>query len=345
MSTEIEIDQTSGSTSYNRLDMQVSQAVLMAIDLYDNLDFLLVMDFYDDISIFEDSKNPSVVSYYQMKTVQNGESITFNTILSENWLEKLYKHLDNKDVITKELGLITNCPIRSTISNEKYDKSQTNFSSFNTETIEKIKKDISKKMKIDKNSVDLSKFIHLKTTLTIEKHIDMAEYEFGKLLQRDFPDIKFASIQIIYQSLIALLTKKQAYENVKDETDFNIIKKYKGVSKEDINKLIRREILISIPEFDVLDNLIVFAEDEKPYASLQYTKIRADADKKTDVFYKFFEKIALLVKNNKLNDDEKFNDYTKRLIRKLTYNPIYDHNYIKLLIASIYINLWSLENE
>lgn len=83
------IDTKAGSLAYNRLDMQASQALHMAIELFSNLNYLLVLDHYDDITIFDDDKSPRTVSYYQMKT--NEESISINTALSEKWLEKLYK--------------------------------------------------------------------------------------------------------------------------------------------------------------------------------------------------------------------------------------------------------------
>ena len=56
--SKIKIDKTSGAMAYNRLDMQVSQALYMAIELYDSLDYLFVMDHYDDIAIFDVSKSP-----------------------------------------------------------------------------------------------------------------------------------------------------------------------------------------------------------------------------------------------------------------------------------------------
>ena len=64
----IENDTKGGSIGYNRLDMQVSQALHMAIELYPNLNYLLIMDHYDDITLFDDEAAPKVVSYYQMKT-------------------------------------------------------------------------------------------------------------------------------------------------------------------------------------------------------------------------------------------------------------------------------------
>ena len=180
MAVPINIDVQSGSRSYNRLDMQVTQALHMAIELFSDINFLLVMDYYDDISICDDSDNPQSVSYYQMKT--SNDVITVNTILKESWLPKLYEHLNDSPYLIEKLGLITNCSIK--LDNQILQAERTEFSKINNNTVIKIKEDISKKMKIAVSEIDLSKFIHIKTSLSIEKHRDIVEQELGDFLQQ-----------------------------------------------------------------------------------------------------------------------------------------------------------------
>ena len=112
--SDVKVDTHSGSMAYNRLDMQVSQTLHMAIELFDNLDYLFVLDYYDDITLFDNDVNPDFVSYYQLKT--NEESISINTAIANDWLAKLYTQLENPEWIVKELGLITNCPLKVTVS-------------------------------------------------------------------------------------------------------------------------------------------------------------------------------------------------------------------------------------
>lgn len=126
---KVKADTRSGSLAYNRLDMQVSQAIHMAVELFDNLDYLLVLDHYDDISIFDSENSPAVVSYYQMKSHE--ESITISTVIREEWLPKLYQHLSNKEWNVKELGLITPCVLKITASSTDGIKGQV-FSSEKT---------------------------------------------------------------------------------------------------------------------------------------------------------------------------------------------------------------------
>jgi hypothetical protein len=60
----------------------------MAIELYDSLNYLLILDHYDDITLFDLDADSLAVSYYQMKTSE--DTITIDSAISEGWLAKLY---------------------------------------------------------------------------------------------------------------------------------------------------------------------------------------------------------------------------------------------------------------
>ena len=186
---KVKADTRSGSLAYNRLDMQVSQAIHMAVELFDNLDYLLVLDHYDDISIFDSENSPAVVSYYQMKSHE--ESITISTVIREEWLPKLYQHLSNKEWNVKELGLITPCVLKITASStdgikgQVFSSEKTPFLSMDSITQAKIKKDIGTALSISPDTVDLSKFVHIRTTLTIAKHRDIAEQNLNEIYTKN----------------------------------------------------------------------------------------------------------------------------------------------------------------
>lgn len=237
---KIAIDTNSGSLAYNRLDMQVSQTIHMAIKFYDSLDYLFILDYYDDITLFEDERNPEIVSYYQMKTHE--ESISISTAISEDWLSKLYAQFERPKWIVKELGLVTNCPLKITVVTEdedgkkhtntsSYTSEKTPFSKFNSITIEKIKKDIAKKLGKDINEIDLSKFVHMRTTLSIPKHKDIVEQEMGAFLHRRYPRITLDSVKAIYSSMLEILTKRQSYELLDDTAPYNVVREKKVLQK------------------------------------------------------------------------------------------------------------------
>lgn len=106
---KIEVDTGYGSMSYNRFELQISQTLHMAIEIFDNPDYLFLVDYCDDITIFDKESDAETVSYFQMKT--NEESISINTAITKDWLIKMYTKLENTDELANELGLTTNCPL------------------------------------------------------------------------------------------------------------------------------------------------------------------------------------------------------------------------------------------
>ena len=277
---KIDVDTSSGSMSYNRFELQLSESLRMVIELFDSLDYLLVLDYYDDITIFDNEVNPQFVSYYQVKS--NEESISINTAIKEDWLVKLYAQLQRKDWIIKELGLITNCPLRiaETIIDESgnskkctqsFKAEKTPFNQFNSKTIKRIQKDIAQKFNIKPEDVDLSKFVHMRTTLSVTSHREIVEQQMSDFLYRKYSKISVDTVKTIYNSMLEILTKRQKYETLPYDADFALVRQKKGVSKNDFSRVIEEAIIISIPTFAEIEGFIDFGND-KYKASYEYTR-------------------------------------------------------------------------
>lgn len=352
MKNDITVDTGSGSMSYNRLEMQVSQTLHMAIEFFDNLDYLLVLDYYDDITLFENESNPEIVSYYQMKT--NEESISISTAIREDWLTKLYAQLERPEWIVKELGLITNCPLKVSVSmkgeNEKnkretksYKAEKTAFNQFNPITIEEIKKDIANKKGIRKEDVDLSKFVHMRTILSIPRHKEIVEQEMGTFLHKKYPKITMDSVKTIFNTMIDLLTRRQQYELLPEQAEYDDVRCKKGISKNDFARVIDEAMIISIPPFDEVQQIVGLNDGEKYKASYEYTRIMTDSQGRSESFKSIFLKVRTLVEENEIESGMTTWKYTGEICDKLyTENPkvkiIYNQFYIRILIICIVIN-------
>ena len=332
-------DTKSGSIAYNRLDMQISQVLHLAIEVYDNLDFLLVLDHYDDITLFDDASSTDTVSYYQMKT--NDLSFTMATIIKEDWIGKLYSHLGQTDAFIRELGVITNCPIRlenkQLISAEK-----TFFSDFDQATIDKIKNDIANKFKIAVRDVDLSKFAHIRTTLSIDRHKDILEKETGDFLLKKYPDIKYETIKTIFSSVIEILTKAQTYERLPKNATIEEVSAKKGFSKQTFNKIISTAIKISIPSFEDIKRYISNAHDENEIA-VAYAHILGDNSELSSSYITMFDELERLIDGNEREENETIWDYSekcKKIYKSNNPSSMYltDKAYINVLIACILMN-------
>ncbi len=348
----ITIDTGSGSMSYNRFEMQVSQSLHMAIELFDSLDYLLVLDYYDDITLFENEKNPKSVSYYQMKT--NEESISISTAISEDWLVKMYAQLEHHEWIVKELGLITNCPLKVSVKindsqgkakkqTKSYIAEKTAFNNFNQITIEKIKQDIALKINIKPEEVDLSKFVHIRTTLSIPKHREIVEQELGEFLHNKFPRITMDVIKTILGAMLDILTKRQQYELLEENAPHRQVREKKGITKNDFSRVIEEAIVISIPPFDEILRVLALSDDDKYKASFEYTKLMSDSQSKMESFTDVFNKIRNICSSNHKDPSESIWQYVNRLCDQLfkgnfVIESIYNRMYICILTTCILIN-------
>lgn len=333
------IDTKSGSIAYNRLDMQVSQALHLAIEIYNDLDFLLVLDHYDDITLFDDALNADTVSYYQMKTTDL--SFTLNTIIKEDWIGKLYAHLRQTDVFIKELGLITNCPIKLENKSLLYAE-KTPFLRFDQATIDRITNDIADKYGIAVEDVDLSKFAHIKTTLSIDRHKDIVEKETGDFLASKYPEIKHETIKTIFSSVVSLLTKAQEYERLPEDASLEEVTAKKGFTKETFDKIISTAIKISIPDFEAVRRHMGNNCDENAIA-IAFVHILADNNKMSPSYLSLFDEIEKIIESTPVNDGESTWDFSERCKRKYALEHsssmyITDKAYINVLAICIMMN-------
>lgn len=339
------IDTKAGSLAYNRTDMQISQTLHMAIELYPNLNYLFILDHYDDIALFDNDVEPETVSYYQMKT--NEESISIDTAISGEWTAKLYEHLANPEWIVKELGLITNCPLKIVVrykddagkahtEEKSYTSEKTAFTSFNEIAIKRIKEDIATRKGIAIDDVDLTKFVHMRTTLSIPKHREIVEQEMGVFLQQQYPKITLDSVKTIYCAMMDLLAKRQSYELLDKDAPFFMVCSKKGMSKNDFTRVIDEAMLISIPQFEEIQRCVGYDEESKNKAAYEYTRMLADFQSKPEAFESVFSKTRKLCLENIQMDDETIREYCHRIYNLLpAKNPIYDETYISVLVASI----------
>ena len=352
--TLVKVDTVSGSRAYNRLDMQVSQTLHMAIELYDELNYLLVLDHYDDITLFDLEAEPLVVSYYQMKT--SDEMITIDSAIRDDWLAKLHAQLSRpEDWIVKELGLITNTPleVKYNLISEKGKKiprearlvsKRTPFIKLPQSVQDKIRSDIADKLHISENQVDLSKFAHLHTTLTNERHKDIVEKEMGDFLHEKYPRIKVDTVKAIYGTLIDLLTKRQEYERLPADAEFDEVKRYKGFTRTELSRVIDETILMSLPVFDDVMKYSGAGEEIKLRLSLPYVQILTDSNNRDDEsFRKLFQIIKDVIEHTPYDASISLWEYGQHIgamiqEKEPTLGILYNEDYIAVLVICIKIN-------
>lgn len=342
-------DTKSGSLAYNRLEMQVSQAIHMAVEMHQELDYLLVLDHYDDISIFDKEDSPAVVSYYQLKSKE--DLIIIDSVVRKEWLPKLYLHLKNNTWNIKELGLVTPCVLKVNAS-QKYgikeqtlSREKTPFREIDSAMQRRIKEDIGEALSIPSDNVDLSKFVHMRTTLTIAEHRNMAEQNLNAFLYKVYPHISLDTAKTIFNTLVELLSQKQRYEGLSKDSDYETVRKYKGVSKNDITRIIDTAIMAHIPSFDDIVRWSGYQDSAKQELSLAYIEVLTDNQKNDESQRVLFGRIYAFILENPQKDDENMSDYSRRVRRGIgNVPPIYSELYMLVVVTSVMINHWRRDN-
>ncbi|KAF5031054.1 hypothetical protein DSECCO2_631750 [anaerobic digester metagenome] len=283
-----------------------------------------------------------------MKTSE--DSISIETAISEDWLAKLYEQLSNPEWLVTELGLVTNSPLKIVVNfighdGERHRQEQlctsekTSFLEFNPIVIEKIKADIAERKGISPADVDLSKFVHMRTTLSIPKHREIVEQEMSCFLQFQYPRITVDSAKAIFSTMMDLLARRQSYELLNKSACFSEVREKKGVSKDDFSRIIEEAMLISIPQFMEVQRLFDYSESNKEKAALEYTSMLADFQSKSESFTAIFLKTRDLCMKNPRGESESIEDYCKRVYNLIPVKtPIYNHVYVSILVACILIN-------
>lgn len=350
----IKADTSAGSRSFNRFEIQVSQTLHMAVELYDSLNYLLILDHYDDITLFDLDAEPLAVSYYQLKTSEG--TITIDSAITENWIAKLYAQLSRPEGwLVKELGLITNVPLEVKYKIECKEKRKldrienltaehTPFSKLNPVVLKRIRLDIAEKFGITPDEVDISKFAHLRTTLSVTSHRDLAEKEMSDFLYDKYPRITVETVKGIYAAMIELLSRRQSYETMPEDAGFEEVWKHKGVTRDDFSRVIDRAISISIPEYAVVEDLLKPKEDDKAQVSLAYVTIATDSNKRNNLsFYELFQMTQEAVKDQPFDGSKTVWDYCQEVSRSINgKKPLlcapYDGLYIPTLVTCLLIN-------
>ena len=80
-----------GSRTKNRLTIQISYAIQLIMELY-TTDYLILMDYIEDVSVIENPDDPTSIHLYQVKTKSADQQYQLSTVISEEWYQSLPFH-------------------------------------------------------------------------------------------------------------------------------------------------------------------------------------------------------------------------------------------------------------
>lgn len=236
----------SGPRSSNRFDYQKDWAILKMMEMYEvEEDFLLVMDYYDDVVVYDSATDPENVSFFQIKT--SSKNWTLNSLTkrkpgaegpSLSILGKMYECKMQFPEHTLSLNFISNYTYNlKLLSGEKsITKKKICLSELEEVTIAEIIRKV-----IDEHQLkDNPDFVELTFFEVSELLVDNREtYLKGKLsefIEKQNPDSKY-KVSVIYDAIFSEVKVKNNYES--DISSFEELAKHKGISREQFKEHIQ----------------------------------------------------------------------------------------------------------
>lgn len=99
-----------GSRTKNRLTIQISYAIQLIMDFY-STDFLVMMDYIEDVSVISDPDNPSAIHLYQIKTKSTDRQYLLPAVIKDEWFQKLYRNALKYSDYVDSASLVCNTDI------------------------------------------------------------------------------------------------------------------------------------------------------------------------------------------------------------------------------------------
>ena len=271
-----------GSRTKNRLTVQISYAIQLIMDFY-STDFLVMMDYIEDVSIICNPDAPSEIHLYQVKTKSSDKQYSLNAIIKDEWYQKLYNNAEKYKGFVGSAFVVCNTDV--------VNKQEIVFPNTKTSLDEK-----SIQNNIKEEDVDLSKFYFIRSSLSTKGHKEEVEHEFENFLLDKDPNLQVATVKSIYKLLYNELDDK--FKNEIDEkcTDIEEIFKQKGVKSQDIKSVISCGLAIQIPTLDKLyTDFNILSVSERRKCVSQYSQIKMDMYSDTAAFVKTKQALSKLI--------------------------------------------------
>ena len=249
-----------GSRTKNRLTIQISYAIQLIMDFY-STDFLVMMDYIEDVSVISDPDNPSAIHLYQIKTKSTDRQYLLSAVIKDEWFQKLYRNALKYSDYVDSASLVCNTDIVVS-GTEVFPNERTGLDDKSIEeNIKKIRKAIAKDHKAE------------------------AEHEFQDFLLGQDANLQVATAKSIFTVLYDELDKRFNEEINEDCTDVQEIMSKKGLDGRTIKEIISCGLAIQIPAPEKLfsDFNVASISARRRYSS-KYQQIKMDMYSNISVF-------------------------------------------------------------
>jgi hypothetical protein len=235
----------SGTRSANRFDYQLSWAFCLLLDLEgQNRDYLLVLDYHDDVVVFDAENQPTQMDFYQIKTEAN-RNWTLTSLLDRangvglSIIGKLYSHRLSFEKAVRSLNFVGVVPIK--LKTKDHPKGivvdYCRLTDLCDEALAQVSKALQKEHELpDPPACDVE-FILRTDALSVKDHATHAEGRLSRHLAGAFGDRSY-NVSHAFKALIDELRRGNNFEG-DVRSSFDLVHK-KGVGRVEFSGLLKR---------------------------------------------------------------------------------------------------------
>ncbi len=235
----------SGSRSANRFDYQLSWAFCLLLDLEsENKDYFLVLDYHDDVVVFNSENLPTEADFYQIKTeTQNHWTLT--RLLSRasgsqfSILGKLYAHQINFGDKVRSLNFIaaTQFSLETKAKPEGALLEHCLLSDLCNAALTKVGEALKKEHNLAAPPICNVATVFKTDSLSVHDHATHAEGKLSRHLKETFGDKPY-HVSHAFNALIDELRRRNNYEGqLQSVTELS---KEKAVGRKEFSSLIKK---------------------------------------------------------------------------------------------------------
>jgi len=269
--------ENSGSVATNRFDFQKDWAICKILELHQKPDdYLLTLEYYDDVIVFDSSTDPQKISFYQVKTNKDKNWTLDSLIIRKkgkngdlnSHLGKLYDHIEKFGDVVESLNFVSNKKIKGKLKNNKKCEDTNEFCCADLD-----KKELDKliaELKKEHSLITLKEFEKITFfklgELSIEKHTELTKASLADFLDKNLPEVRY-QIAPLYRSIFDEIRMKSNVE--KTISNFEELKIKKSISRKNFDSFL--EELRKVEDFKQIKTSI---ENRLNSESVDFDKIK-----------------------------------------------------------------------
>jgi hypothetical protein len=348
--------ENSGSKSANRFDYQKNWALCKILELHlSGKNYLLVLDFHEDVLVLDSETDPTKIQFYQIKTTQQGHW-TLTQLLGQkegkrskklpSKIGKLYSNKIKFPDTSKSFHFVSNGYFKVKLNSNKnpYDCNSICINQLDKKQKDNFCSKLAKELKIKKTDVNQQIIFLEITDLSLRSHNDHAQGKLVEFLNKIRPQRKYA-VQVIYNVLFDEIKRRTDYEQ--QITSFDECKNKKSICKSSFDKILEEiEPTISMDKIweELSPQLSTEGWEIKEKLKLKenWDKYEIERMNKTNIILQLLKKkIIKIIEEEK---DKKFSNLrnkiqsiTKKYIQiKNPEERIYSKDYLNAVILMEY---------